>query len=166
MSATNRGANRSIQDFYPTPKSAIHVILERIKLDQVTSSCEPCRGDDAIFKFLPGNRSWAELSKGIDYLSCPMLFVELIMTNPPFSLALEFLEKSLTHGLTIVYLLRLNFLGTKKRKPFFQKNPPTHLYILSQRPSFTGHGTDATEYAWFVWDRGELMEDKPGIYVL
>lgn len=27
-------------------------------------------------------------------------------------------------------------------------------------------GTDATEYAWFVWDRGGIMKDNPGIFVL
>lgn len=24
----------------------------------------------------------------------------------------------------------------------------------SERPSFTGRGTDATSYSWFVWERG------------
>jgi hypothetical protein len=27
-------------------------------------------------------------------------------------------------------------------------------------------GTDATEYAWFVWDRVNLIREAPGIYVL
>lgn len=166
MSATNRGAVRSDQDYYPTPEKTISVILKRIKIDQIKTSCEPCRGNDNIYKFLPGERIWAELSQGVDYLTSPLPFVELIVTNPPFTLAIEFLTKSLTHGLTIVYLLRLNFLGSKKRKPFFELNRPTHLYVLSSRPSFTGSGTDATEYAWFVWDRGELMKDAPGIYVI
>jgi hypothetical protein len=78
---------------------------------------------------------------------------DLIFTNPPYSLA----EEIITHALetwskaTVVMLLRLNFLGSQKRKPFWDKHPVSEIYVLSKRPSFTGKGTDATEYAWFVW---------------
>lgn len=89
--------------------------------------------------------------------------VDLIVTNPPFSLSMEFLTKSLSEAQTVVYLLRLNYLGSAERKTFWKQNQPTHLYVLSNRPSFTGLGTDATEYAWFVWDRGQLFIDPPGI---
>jgi hypothetical protein len=47
-------------------------------------------------------------------------------------------------------LLRLNFLGGAKRTAFLRARPPD-IYVLPNRPSFTGHGTDACEYAWFVW---------------
>jgi len=92
--------------------------------------------------------------------------LDLIITNPPFKIALEFLEKSLTESKTVIYLLRLNFLGTLKRKEFWNANQPTHLFTLAKRPSFTGKGTDATEYAWFVWDRGNFMKQEKGIYVI
>lgn len=166
MSATNRGAIRDSQDFYPTPISSLESILPRVRLTDIETSLEPCRGNDIIFDKLPGIRSWAELSLGVDYLSTSFDSVDLIITNPPFSLALPFLSKSLQEALTVIYLLRLNFLGSRKRRQFWADNPPTHLYVLSSRPSFTGKGTDATEYAWFCWDRGDYMKDKPGIYVL
>jgi len=50
-------------------------------------------------------------------------------------------------------LLRLAFLESKKRKPFWDKHPVTQLYVLSERPSFTNKGTDATAYAWFIWSK-------------
>lgn len=167
MSAQGRGTVRAAQDLYPTPAYCVDLILSRIFADFVATSCEPCRAAGSIYDKLPGARSYAEISEGIDYLNTafPTRF-DLIVTNPPFSLALEFLIKSLSEADTVCYLLRLNFLGTKKRRQFWQENPPSHLYVLSTRPSFTGHGTDATEYAWFCWDRGGLLIDPPGIHVL
>jgi hypothetical protein len=75
---------------------------------------------------------------------------DVIITNPPYSLALEFIERALPLADVVVMLLRLNFLGGAKRAAFFRDNPPD-IYVLPNRPSFTGHGTDACEYAWFVW---------------
>lgn len=78
---------------------------------------------------------------------------DLIILNPPFSLAQEFVEKSfeLSPNGTVAVLLRLNWLGSKKRIAFHKKNP-SNVYVLPKRPSFTNDGrTDGTEYAWFVF---------------
>lgn len=50
-------------------------------------------------------------------------------------------------------MLRINFLGSIARHEWWKNNQPTALYVLSKRPSFSGKGTDATDYAWFVWDK-------------
>ena len=81
---------------------------------------------------------------------------DVIITNPPFSLAMEFLNKSLavtTEKGIVIMLLRLGFMASKKRYEFMKENPPTDLYILHKRPSFTGKGTDSQEYAWCIWDK-------------
>jgi len=103
-------------------------------------------------------KAWCELSEARDYLTTrhPERF-DLIITNPPFSLAMEFLLKLLDEADTVIYLLRLNMLGSQARRDFWNNRPPTHLFPLARRPSFTGNGTDATEYAWFAWDRGSLI---------
>ena len=44
-------------------------------------------------------------------------------------------------------------LKSKARYEFWQENPLSRLYTLSKRPSFTGKGTDATSYSWFMWDK-------------
>lgn len=166
MSAINRGSERIPQDFYATPKWCVDLIFPTIDLSRVYSSLEPCLGSGVIYKKLPRKRYWAEIRRDRDYLKTSFPKVDLIVTNPPFSLALKFLRKSLSESNLCVYLLRLNFLGSQDRKLFWSRNSPTHLYVLSRRPSFAGKGTDATEYAWFCWDRGNLMVDPPGIYVL
>jgi hypothetical protein len=55
-------------------------------------------------------------------------------------------------------LLRINYLGSISRHEWWKENSPTALHVLSKRPSFTGKGTDATDYAWFVWDKSNRLE--------
>ena len=161
MSATNRGAVRNEFDFYATPRDPIEKILAEIDFSQITSFFEPCKGDGAIYDLVDCKKDYAEIREDKDYFDSRVMS-DLIITNPPFSIALDFLQKSLKEAETVVYLLRLNFLGSQKRKEFWQKNPPTHLFTLAKRPSFTGKGTDATEYAWFVWDGGGILKDLMG----
>jgi hypothetical protein len=84
-------------------------------------------------------------------------FAPLVVMNPPFSLAQEFVVEALRQTAlrrgTVAALLRLAFLEGRKRAAFHAANP-SDVYVLSRRPSFTGKGTDATAYAWFVWGPG------------
>lgn len=91
---------------------------------------------------------------------------EVIITNPPFSLAREFILRGLASNTRfVVMLLRLNYVGSARRHPFFRKYAPD-LYVLPDRPSFKGTGeTDSIEYAWFVWDKDNL-ERSSGSYEL
>jgi hypothetical protein len=73
--------------------------------------------------------------------------------NPPFGLALEFIEEQLRCADVVVNLLRLNFLGSQARAEFHRANR-ADVFVLPDRPSFTGKGTDSIEYAWFVWYPG------------
>lgn len=168
MSATNRGAIRNENDFYPTPTYSVSSLLNLIKWDKVTSFLEPCRGDGAIYNLVDTKvKQWAEINEGIDYLTTSFVKRDLIITNPPFTFAKEFLEKSLTESDCVCYLLRLNYLGSQARKSFWNKiGTPNKLLILSKRPSFTGKGTDATEYAWFCWDKSELINLPNGIHII
>lgn len=80
---------------------------------------------------------------------------DLIVGNPPYSLAEQFVRKShtcITSDGIILYLLRLGFLEAQKRIPLWQSYPPQHIHVFSQRPSFSGDGaTDATAYALYRW---------------
>jgi hypothetical protein len=173
MSAAGR-AKRNYFDTYQTPKEAITVFLPKLTIKKTSSAFEPCLGNKHIASLLPSaTLYYCELEEGVSYLSGKSFpVVDLIITNPPYTYAQEFLTVSLKHCLGVVaYLLRINFLGTQKRRFWWQDKLPSHLYVLSNRPSFTATGgTDATEYAWFVWDFKNSAEvycnDPPGIYVL
>lgn len=74
----------------------------------------------------------------------------VIVGNCPYADALAHVAAALREAKIVAMLLRLNFLGSAKRLDFWRRHP-ADVYVLSERPSFDGEGTDATEYAWFVW---------------
>ena len=148
---------RNAYDFYPTPEWC----YENLPIDWslFKTAHEPCKGDGRIVSFLENKgieTSWTEIQEGKDYFEWDGE-VDLILTNQPFSIAKEFIEHSMMCSTTVIMLLRINFLGSQARHDFWNQFPPDGLIILSKRPSFTGKGTDATDYAWFVWsDKKEL----------
>lgn len=164
MSATGRGAERVENDFYETPAWLTRAILPEIK--QLHGDrplfLEPACGQGAIVRelaaFFPQSGICAnDLTMGVDFLKIeprgPKPF-DVIITNPPYSLAQEFIEQALKWRRSelslVVMLLRLNFLGSQKRAAWLRQHTPS-VYVSPRRPSFTGKGTDATEYAWFIW---------------
>jgi hypothetical protein len=175
MSATNRGSKRIANDLYPTPKGTVNSMLNLIDWTNVKSFLEPCYGNGDIYERVkelsplpPTDLDYCEIAMGIDYLTfIPQNKYDLIVTNPPFSLAKEFLEKSLKESGCVCYLLRLNFLGGQKRKKELWDivGTPNKLLILSKRPSFTGKGTDATEYCWMCWDKNNIIKLNDGIHI-
>lgn len=172
MSSANRGAKRQEADFYGTPAWCTHSAVQNITLPGGTW-LEPCAGNGAIIRAVKGIREdihWTafELREECrellipeapvvdigDFLKMPMgIHYDVILTNPPYSIAQEFVEEALRRADHVVMLLRLNFLGSKKRSAFFRKNAPD-VYVLPKRPSFINGRTDSTEYAWFHWQSG------------
>lgn len=158
MSRQVTGIRDNHTDYYPTPEWCYNNL--DIDYSLFNTALEPCAGDGRIFEFLLDkglDTDFCEITEGIDFFEYSKK-VDLILTNPPFSLAQEFIEHSLSIADTVIMLLRINFLGSQKRLDFWRKYPPTALHILSKRPSFTGKGTDATDYAWFVWDKSNKLE--------
>lgn len=73
---------------------------------------------------------------------------KVALGNPPFWLAQPFIERSLMIAEMVMLLLRLNYVGSKKRHPFMRQYMPD-AFVLPDRPPFRGEGTDSIEYAWF-----------------
>lgn len=73
-----------------------------------------------------------------------------ILSNPPYIKAQEGVERSLQFAQTVAMLLRLNFLAAKERREFTARTNPG-IFVLPNRPSFDGWGSDGCEYAWFVY---------------
>lgn len=181
MSSTNRGAQRDLDDHYATPPDLAALICRHIRDDwfaarglrQPQTILEPGCGEGA---FMEGAKAaWpdafifgveknptlhAEATKRghtvvlADYLQ-PLLekeSVELVLTNPPFVLAQEFIQHTiplLAPGGYAGFLVRLNFLGGLARfRGLWRGNRHArHLYVLPARPSFTSDGKkDSIEY--------------------
>lgn len=74
--------------------------------------------------------------------------------NPPYSLADRFVKTALGQCDVVAALLRLNWLAGAQRARWLRGNEPGAVFVLPNRPDFTGGGGDATDYAWMVW--GEI----------
>lgn len=164
MSATNRGAIRNERDLYSTPEAAFKPLLPAIIKLGCETVWEPACGDRRLIKWMCECRILAggeDISTGHNFLE-DYTEREAIVTNPPFSLAMEFCQHAVQLSPNVFMLLRLNFLASRKRRAWFLDNEPSALFVLSDRPSFTGNGkTDATDYAWFYWG-----EEHAGIFHL
>jgi len=97
----------------------------------------------------------------------PPVGTRAIITNPPFALAFEFLQKSLNEVGYVAYLLRTNFLESISRKRFFDRCPPARVWIASRRlPMMHRHGwtgpraSSNTAFAWFVWDEATPAAER------
>ena len=96
-----------------------------------------------------------------DFLEDPLEFrsVDWVITNPPFRLAEEFVNRALSvakEGVAI--LARTVFLESVGRyRNLFQQSPPTKFAQFTERvPMLRGRldrsATTATGYAWLVWE--------------
>ena len=153
---------RRAYDVYETPEWAVEALLKIIPIDPKLKYMEPCRGSGRIYDHLPLGSAWGEIRQGVDYLHTEYNKVDVVITNPPYSLAQEFFTKALGGAGVVVMLLRLGFLESMKRWEWWQNHPLTSLLVLSKRPSFTDDGkTDGSGYAWFVWDKDNKLGLKP-----
>ena len=176
MSATNRSNIRKLYDFYSTPYDCIKTLLNNIDLTEYGNDVlEPSAGNGNICKvfkeYYPNKELTAVELREEEYNNLCQLNIDdviidsyynirykfdIIIGNPPYSEAQEFIEHSfelLKENGILIFLLRTNFLESKKRFEFWKMYPLSKLYVLSKRPSFTGKGTDATSYSWFIWDK-------------
>lgn len=113
-----------------------------------------------VFDFLKIEKpeSLGEVAFGIPHF-------DLVIANPPYNDAEAFVEHALDLARpafgsclgTVCFLLRLNWLASQKRAAFHRAHP-SDVFVLPKRPSFTNGGTDATEYAWFVWGPTHVEE--------
>lgn len=154
------------KEFYPTPERLVEAFVSCIRFNPSDRFREPCRGSGVISNAIPlpdSQKDHCELrdSPPTNYLTTPMPETDVIITNPPFTLFEAFILKSMmeiSDTGTICYLLRVNALGAKKRRLFWWLvGKPTHVITCRPRPSFVKGGTDACEYAWFCWDRGNRL---------
>ncbi len=79
--------------------------------------------------------------------------IAVVLGNPPFTWALQFIVQSRTlcPNAEICLLMSLNILASSKRRAFMSANTPDEM-VLPDRPSFKQSGdTDAQDYAWFRW---------------
>jgi hypothetical protein len=192
MSATNRGSKRIPSDNYSTPMESINAFLDHYYAMNDLTILEPAAGSGNICKaiknrypgaYIVANELREEENDNLsmcadqihneDFLKFEKNSIkyDLIIGNPPFSLAKEFLEhcfKVANDQTDIVMLLRLAFLESRERYKFWKEHPISELYVLHKRPKFINGKSDATAYGFFVWQCRAYKKNcnKQGIYVI
>lgn len=182
MSSTNRNAERNDKDYYITPIPVIEFFIKEILkvnpniLDGLI--LDPTAGGDAnnpmSYPIALSNLGFNNI-KTIDiredskadeignYLDIQLDYKpNVIVTNPPFNISREVIEKALDdvedNGYVIM-LLRLNYFGGAKRKNLWDSKMPLYTIVHNKRISFTQDGkTDSIEYAHFIWQKGNYPE--------
>lgn len=174
----NQG-KRAEYDFYPTPPHAVEELLKR---EVFTGNVWECAcGDGAISEILKAkglsvfssdivDRGYGENRK-LDFLNDSQtkgINAHNIITNPPFKLAKEFVEKGLQIASNKVAILqRLAFLESKERYELFRTTPLKCIYVFSKRLKFYSNGiinrnnSGMLAFAWYIWEHG--YQQKPYI---
>lgn len=164
--------NREAFDYYATDPKAVEMLLE---LEQFASVIwEPACGEGHISKVLQAH-GYEVISTDLVYRGFgdpePLDFLKEtldgfegdIITNPPYSVGLEFVQRALESirpGGKVAMFLKVQFLEGQKRGAFFKDTPPRTVYISRSRLSCAKNGdferfTDsAIAYAWYVWEKG------------
>ena len=181
MSSTNRSdfRNNHISDYYITPIEQIVKFLidfneyENIFIKPNIRVLDCCAGGD-----IKHEMSYPEAFKQIgiynvdtidiredsladiktDYLTyeCKNVY-DVIITNPPFNIALDILKKAINDVKDdgyVIMLLRLNFFEGKLHKDFWLNNMAKYSFVHSKRMGFTDKsGTDSVAYMHCVWQK-------------
>ncbi|KAJ3159854.1 hypothetical protein HDU88_008422 [Geranomyces variabilis] len=110
-------------DLYWTPVEALDPI--RKYLTPYRKIWEPASGKLHIVNWLRSEGFQVEASDiiqdaGHDFLATPLRDCEAIVTNPPFSLKCEFMQKCYEHGKPFALLVPLNALETQRMRAILQ----------------------------------------------
>lgn len=179
LAGTSTNRERAENDYYATPYSSTEALLEAVKFEG--NFLEPCIGGghiaEVLKKYYPNEKVYGIdlVDRGYpgtvvgDFLKCNFKGQKFdnIVTNPPYSLAQEFLEKSMqvvkANG-KIAMFLKIQFLEGAKRRDMFEKYPPKYIYVFTKRQNPWRNGSSVDEkgkpwsstmcFAWFVWEVG------------
>lgn len=157
--------NRRALDFYPTPPEVTIALMDFLKsvpcqiwepdCEIWECACGDLAMSKVLEKYVPNVRS-TDINTGTDYLKTPGT-AKAIITNPPFNLSSEFIEKALKEAPIVAMVLKSQYWHAKKRYDLFKENPPAYILPLTWRPDFLGGekgGSPTMEVHWTVWIKG------------
>jgi len=187
LSATGRSDVRDPDDFYETPAWCVHAILPH--LPSGGRVLDPGCGTGAILRAIMATPAFAhadlhgieldadraEQARGLfcgtrghqvetgDFFTGSVDSANLVVANPPFSLAMEFVARSIAitkpYRGTVAMLLRLNWLASQERLAFHRANP-SDVFILPRRPSFCASLRCKVKCGWHVLQKLDAPRAK------
>lgn len=182
LAGGNSAIGRVDNDFYATDPKAVEMLLNQYKFNG-NKMLEPCIGNGNIANAVKSFAGYESINvTGIDIVDRGYsntivsdfltwennrLKYDFIISNPPYSMAQEFIE----HGLNLLnengqmaMFLKIQFLEGAKRKEFFENNPPRYIYVFRNRMATWNNGQPVDPntgkkwattmcHAWFVWEK-------------
>lgn len=93
-----------------------------------------------------------DITLGTDFLTAQEPNARWIITNPPFSMAEQFIRHAHDLNKPFAFLLKSQYWHSAKRKPLFDEITPAYVLPLTWRPDFTGQGNSLMDMIWVVWN--------------
>jgi len=175
LAGGNPSRGRVENDFYATHPDSTKALLEVEQI--IYPALEPSCGEGHISKLLGEKTVSMDLIDrgygitGIDFLKFdfPEKF-NTVITNPPFNLFQEFVEKALSIAEKKVIMFgKLQALEGQKRASFLQTTPLKTVYVFKKRQQPMRNGKENDEitgkkmsstmaFAWYVWEKGYTGE--------
>ena len=172
-------------DYYATDPQSVRDLLDIYDIEGETFY-EPCVGEGHIAKVLKeyfpnsevygtdlinrgyGNGKFDFINENLEDRSDLLIpkKVDWIITNPPYSLAKEFIDKSLAMtNKGVAMFLKVQFLEGQARKEWFKNSSLKYVYVFSKRQDPFRNGDEVNPktgkkwgstmcFAWFIWKHG------------
>jgi hypothetical protein len=164
MSQRASGYERKERDLYETPEWVTEALVPALPFMHPRKVWEPACGSGKMVRALQArgiSTLGTDISGGLDFLTQrlpPEQHIEAIITNPPYELATEFIDRALClmepHGL-VAMLLRTDFDHAKTRAYLFAEHPAfAKKVVLTKRIKWfeDSKGQPSFNHAWFIWD--------------
>lgn len=187
LAGGNPENGRVENDFYATDPVAVDMLFAALKeadfkMREPESFMEPCVGNgniarrvlelypsiadtaftDVVDRGFPGTTVEDFLQANFDNRR-----FDLIVTNPPYSMALEFVQKCrslLAENGVLAMFLKIQYWEGEKRKEDLKKYPPAYCFPFTKRMATWNNGRPTDDngkrwattmcHAWFVWTKG------------
>ena len=167
--SADANSERDVLDYYATDPVAAKWLIE---IEQLHSNVWECAcGEGNLAKVFEDSGFTVKATDlvdrgygqgGVDFLACNEHFDGDIITNPPYSMAQEFIEHALAlvdDGYKVCMFLKVQFLEGKNRKRLFEECPPRRVWVSSSRIQCSKQNVAQSNgsmvaYAWYVWEKG------------
>lgn len=161
ISGGNSARGRRQSDLYPTPPEATIALLQFLNLPKNTTIWEPATGEGDMAGVLQAYFETVyttDILDGTDFLKSSIDAADWIITNPPFSLAEDFIRRAAKIEKPFAFLLKSQYWHASKRMALFEDIPPSYILPLTWRPDFffkereNGNGgSPLMDVMWCVW---------------
>lgn len=174
-----RNWDRKPSDFYPTPYDGTESLMPLINklMEPGAKIWEPCSGDLDMTRVLEWHgyevtstelRDTGQGITGFDFLRDDptekwgwIPDPDMIVMNPPFSLAAEFILKALSYTPNVACLVKIDYWNAISRLPLWEKHIPAFFLPLTFRLAFLKAergNSPLMNCAWVVWIADELRD--------